>query len=737
MRPALLVALATLMSAGRGASGAPVEGAADGLAVRLSADPRVITVGKSTLGLRLSRDGRPVAGARVSVLVRMPGMNMGEREEPARPVEDSPGAYESPAVFAMAGRYVADVKVVADGSETTIRLHLATGMDTGEGTPDLARVYWAVGVGFAAVFGLYTLIRMRRTGQRIAPAFLARRAAWGSLLILGAATAISVYAVRHWRRPGAMTPVEAQAMEMETPPPPGVAPVKLALTDLGPVAETVTYTGQAAGWVEQDIYPRVSGWIVQMPVYVGTRIRTGDLLARLDTSQIRPLLAERSAMARSAREATGVSKAEERQARSARAQASAEARARSAETEAAQSEARASEAEVAEARETLGAARLEIGAMEAMVGGAQADRTYWSAELGRMETLRARGAVSTDEIERTRAQSASAEAQLLQAQARLGQARSAVRSAEARLRRAEAAAESARRKAEAARQNAAAARAALETAAAAQVASKHRAEAARSDARAASAMLADARTSLGYAEIRATADGVVTQRLVAPGVLASPGQAILRIAQERPIRLQAAVSESDLARIRVGARAGVWRSGRPERTTRVRVSSVARLVDRETRTGLVEAVWPNAGNEFIAGESVVLRIEVGATAGTVRVPVAAAREVTPGSRSIEGRARRYAVWVAEDAGAGSYVAKRVLFEPGLVGDGYIEVRGGLGAGQRVVVDGGRDLRDGDRIAAAPEEGTIYTCPMHPDVRRDRPGACPKCGMALVPKEAAR
>ncbi|MEB2317753.1 MAG: copper-translocating P-type ATPase [Pseudomonadota bacterium] len=29
-------------------------------------------------------------------------------------------------------------------------------------------------------------------------------------------------------------------------------------------------------------------------------------------------------------------------------------------------------------------------------------------------------------------------------------------------------------------------------------------------------------------------------------------------------------------------------------------------------------------------------------------------------------------------------------------------------------------------------GTIYTCPMHPEVRQGHPGACPKCGMALEP-----
>ena len=37
---------------------------------------------------------------------------------------------------------------------------------------------------------------------------------------------------------------------------------------------------------------------------------------------------------------------------------------------------------------------------------------------------------------------------------------------------------------------------------------------------------------------------------------------------------------------------------------------------------------------------------------------------------------------------------------------------------------------------APTPGTVYTCPMHPEVRQNRPGACPICGMALEPVTAA-
>ncbi|MER8903801.1 heavy metal translocating P-type ATPase [Mesorhizobium sp. M0772] len=40
---------------------------------------------------------------------------------------------------------------------------------------------------------------------------------------------------------------------------------------------------------------------------------------------------------------------------------------------------------------------------------------------------------------------------------------------------------------------------------------------------------------------------------------------------------------------------------------------------------------------------------------------------------------------------------------------------------------------GDRPAASPvPKGTQYTCPMHPEVIRDKPGSCPICGMALEP-----
>lgn len=45
----------------------------------------------------------------------------------------------------------------------------------------------------------------------------------------------------------------------------------------------------------------------------------------------------------------------------------------------------------------------------------------------------------------------------------------------------------------------------------------------------------------------------------------------------------------------------------------------------------------------------------------------------------------------------------------------------------------RYLGEGKTAAAAPAlAGTIYTCPMHPEIRQEGPGFCPICGMALEP-----
>jgi RND family efflux transporter MFP subunit len=66
------------------------------------------------------------------------------------------------------------------------------------------------------------------------------------------------------------------------------------------------------------------------------------------------------------------------------------------------------------------------------------------------------------------------------------------------------------------------------------------------------AMLTQARTSLGYTQIRAPFAGVVTEKRVEAGTLASPGMPLFAVEDTRSYRLEAAVDESDIRLVRVG-----------------------------------------------------------------------------------------------------------------------------------------------------------------------------------------
>ena len=52
---------------------------------------------------------------------------------------------------------------------------------------------------------------------------------------------------------------------------------------------------------------------------------------------------------------------------------------------------------------------------------------------------------------------------------------------------------------------------------------------------------------------------------------------------------------------------------------------------------------------------------------------------------------------------------------------------------KFVADPAAYLGKGEMPAPAAPSGTVYTCPMHPQIRQDHPGNCPICGMTLEPE----
>ena len=102
-------------------------------------------------------------------------------------------------------------------------------------------------------------------------------------IFLGIATLAIIYVitgqvVKHYRPSGAMTVIEAQAMDMNAmsaATPLGSIPVATEEVSLHSFAPSVTYTGSVVAFNDSEVYPRVTGTLTSLMVYPGDRVRVG------------------------------------------------------------------------------------------------------------------------------------------------------------------------------------------------------------------------------------------------------------------------------------------------------------------------------------------------------------------------------------------------------------------------------------------------------------------------------
>ncbi len=158
-------------------------------------------------------------------------------------------------------------------------------------------------------------------------------------------------------------------------------PVTVVPVERGRIAGAVTYTGSVAPFNEEDIYPRVMGRIVEIPVYPGDAVRPGQVVAKLDDVELGSRVQEARA---------GFV---------------------------------AAEANVAQMEADVVAARHGVVQMEKELAMVEAEAGYQQAVAARDERLFARGGVSQQEVENSRAMATAARAKVEAARAKLDQAR--------------------------------------------------------------------------------------------------------------------------------------------------------------------------------------------------------------------------------------------------------------------------------------------------------------------------
>ncbi len=196
--------------------------------------------------------------------------------------------------------------------------------------------------------------------------------------------------------------------------------------------------------------------------------------------------------------------------------------------------------------------------------------------------------------------------------------------------------------------------------------------AAREGARAAGAVA-------GYTRITAPLAGVVTAKQVERGMTVFPGTPLLTVEEEGNYRLEVAVPESQVAKVRVGETVRVAVEG-ASMAASGRVAEVVPAADPVSRT--FTAKVDLSGKGLKSGMFGRVFLATGERKG-ILVPRGAVVE----------RGALTSVWVV----GGRNIARMRLVKPGALQGNQVEILAGLTAGERVVTAGGEKVVEGVEV----------------------------------------
>lgn len=198
-----------------------------------------------------------------------------------------------------------------------------------------------------------------------------------------------------------------------------------------------------------------------------------------------------------------------------------------------------------------------------------------------------------------------------------------------------------------------------------------------------------AQNQMGYTELHADADGVITQMMAEAGQVTAAGQTVMRLArpEEKEIVFNVAENRLDELRQASGIAISLW--AQPEKTYMGAVREIAPGADPVTRTYAVKVAVKNPPAEMRLGMTATVSIVQSGGGDIVALPLSALYQ----------QGADPAVWIYDaEKGAvelrpvkvAAYVEKAVL------------IAAGLRAGEKVVTAGVHKLIPGQKVRLLPE-----------------------------------
>ena len=455
------------------------------------------------------------------------------------------------------------------------------------------------------------------------------------------------------------------------------------------------------------VAPRVTGRIDALTVDAGDPVTRGQVLARIDPAEVEAEVRQQQAAVAQARSRLaeaqmGQSPANVAVGTEIRRQAAALSTAR-ADLEQARRNDEAQQATalsaVADAQSRIENAAAQIAGAEAAIRSAESNLANARVKQERAERLFQEGAVAAEVRDNARTEVRQLEGALAEARERRNAAQTDRASAVIRKRTAErqVAVIRGRGKAEIAAASARVvqAQANLENARAGRAqrpAYQQHLAALRAAVDSAEAALRAAQARRSDTVLTAPLTGVVTERLLDPGAMASPSQPVLAVQAIRQVWVNVPVPEETGRRIYTGQRATVTLDALPGRNFAGRITRINPAADPQSRQFPVRVRVDNRENQIKPGMFARVRVETDRFPGSIVVPREAIR------KSEEGGGASVIVVDAQD------VARLRPVETGASESDVVAITDGLKAGEKVVVLGGDRLKDGQKVRTGPPGG---------------------------------
>lgn len=179
-------------------------------------------------------------------------------------------------------------------------------------------------------------------------------------------------------------------------------------------------------------------------------------------------------------------------------------------------------------------------------------------------------------------------------------------------------------------------------------------------------------TARQYVTLRSKANGVVLEKPSVEGKRFAPGEVLYQIADLSSVWVLADVFEQDLAMIHPGQKATIRVDAYPAKVFNGEVAFIYPMITPETRTAIVRIELPN--DQGLLKPAMYARVEFASFHTDDKVLT------IPDSAVLDTGTRRL---VLVDVGEGRFEPRTVKL--GMHADGYVEVLGGLEAGEAVVV----------------------------------------------------